>query len=166
MHGACGEGSVQAPKPPALWSRGVRGGCWVLALLFPLSAGTSGGWSCLSWKPQGGFSRDRGAGQRGRDILDPSQSIPVSRRRVDTTSQVCDSQDRPVPLCPWTHPAILATGSEAGAEPSQEVGAAGGAARAEGEVGMRFPSRTGWDHRETPEDPRTATQHSTTTEQP
>lgn len=58
-----------------------------------------------------------------RDISDPAQSTPVSKHHF--TGLLLRAHDCAFRLPP-THPAILATGSEAGAKPSHEVGAAGG----------------------------------------
>lgn len=44
-----------------------------------------------------------------------------------------------MPLFLWTRPTFLATGSEAGAKPSQAVGAVGAAARAVEEGGYEVP---------------------------
>lgn len=111
-----GDGKAASRNPSCL-SHGPEGQRETgLSLFSPcLSAlGLHGGWSG-SQNDQNELSRCGEAGPRGRDISDPAQSIPISKQRVEATSQVCFLGG---PTCAsqflWTHPAILATGSEAG----------------------------------------------------
>lgn len=160
IQGECGGGRVQEPKRPVPRAQTARADCPVL-LSSPYSAlRPQGGWSCTLWKPQHGLPRDGDAGPRGGDISDPAQSTPVSKHHF--TGLLLRAHGPCLLACPDTpsHPGHWLRGRS---KALPRGGGCRGSVQSSRGRGLRLPSRIREGNLETPGDPQSTAQHSTTT---